>query len=123
MSYIAKEVMDILKQPLQQFAERSKKITVKLCKPGLDPASILQLHPDLSENPTNKVANCLADKYKDGRQICQSWVMLASQIYEVEDPDGFAEWAAFHGAIGIESEDFLHRIGEIFSAPDRYSPF
>lgn len=123
MSYLAKEVMNILNQPLQHFAERSKKVTNKLCQPDLEPTFILQTHSDLSKAPTHEVASYLAGEHKDGRQIRQSWVILASQIYAVEDPDGFAEWAAFHAAIGVEPHSFLHRIGELFSASGQHTPF
>lgn len=123
MSYLAKEVLAILNQPLQQFAERSKKVTNKLCQSDLEPTFVVQVEPDLREIPAHKVASYLTNERQDGQQIYQSWVILASQIYAVEDPEGFAEWVAVHAAIGLEPDSFLYRIGELFSAPGQYTPF
>lgn len=82
---------------LKDFVDRVEVVTGKLANPAYEPARILQKNPELATVPVKQCESWFTENHssissREGRIRYYSWLRLAIQAFESEEPRKYDEW-------------------------------
>jgi len=91
-----KHLVDLIELPLSEFVERAQIVSKKKSHPNYEPREVLKSNPQLANTTIEDCLGWFTDHPNLtptlAKDIHDSWLQLAVQIFEAEDSSSYLKW-------------------------------